>query len=249
MFLLKKIIAVFLLPPALPLLIVAFAAVIKQRWQRAGRWLMALGLIAAWLLTTPLVLSWIVSPLENAPVLNLSQVPPAQALVILGGGRRGSAEEYGGETVNSLTLERVRYGARVGKVTGLPVLLTGGAPSGGTAEAILMARALTEDFDLKPRWLESQSLDTRDNADMSARILLPLGVKKILLVTHASHMRRATAEFQRAGFEVVPAPTASLLSSNPVNGPFGILPDARAAFGVWVGLHEWLGLLALQLRG
>jgi hypothetical protein len=35
--------------------------------------------------------------------------------------------EYGGDTLGRLTLERVRYGARVAKKTGLPVLVAGGS--------------------------------------------------------------------------------------------------------------------------
>ena len=50
----------------------------------------------------------------------------AKAVVILGGGVRRNAPEYGGDTLATLTLERVRYGARVARLTGLPVLVSGG---------------------------------------------------------------------------------------------------------------------------
>ena len=36
------------------------------------------------------------------------------------------------------------------------------------------------------------------------------GVRRILLVTHAMHMKRARDAFEAAGLEVVPAPTAWL---------------------------------------
>ena len=46
--------------------------------------------------------------------------------MILGGGLRRSAPEYGGDTLGRLTLERLRYGAMLAKRTGLPVMVSGG---------------------------------------------------------------------------------------------------------------------------
>jgi uncharacterized SAM-binding protein YcdF (DUF218 family) len=40
-----------------------------------------------------------------------------------------------------------------------------------------------------------------------AQALQPAGVRRIALVTDATHMPRAEAAFRRAGFEVVAAPT------------------------------------------
>jgi uncharacterized SAM-binding protein YcdF (DUF218 family) len=50
--------------------------------------------------------------------LDLAQVSNAQAIVILGGGVRREAPEYGGATLGGITLERVRYGARLARTTG-----------------------------------------------------------------------------------------------------------------------------------
>lgn len=85
----------------------------------------------------------------------------AQAIVILGGGVRRHAPEFGGETLGRLTLERVRYGARVARETRLPLLVTGGALFGGSTEAALMKRALEEEFNVAVRWTEERSRDTR----------------------------------------------------------------------------------------
>ena len=47
---------------------------------------------------------------------------------------------------------------------------------------------------------------TRDEAAGVKALLAPKGVRRILLVTGALHMRRARWLFERAGFEVIPAP-------------------------------------------
>ena len=114
--------------------------------------------------------------------------------MILGGGVR-TAPEFGGETLGRLTLERVRYGARVARQTTLPVLVSGGVVYGGTAEAVLMKRALEEELNVAVRWTEERSRDTRSNAAESAAILRPAGVQRVLLVAHGFDMPRATAEF------------------------------------------------------
>jgi uncharacterized SAM-binding protein YcdF (DUF218 family) len=107
-----------------------------------------------------------------------------------------------------------------------------------------MRIALEEDFGVPVRWTESASRDTRENAVNSARILRDAGVRKVLLVSHAIHLPRAQAEFEAAGMEVIPAPTAFLhgpYSSEMVLAKF---PSANSAYAGWLATHEWLGNLA-----
>jgi len=133
-------------------------------------------------------------------------VDGAQAIVILGGGKR-NALEYGGDTLGRLTLERVRYGARVAKLTGLPILVSGGAVTGGEAEARLMQQSLRDEYGIEVRWVEARSRNTHENALRSAEILKGAGIQRVVLVAHAFDMPRATAEFATAGIGTVPAAT------------------------------------------
>lgn len=218
---------------------------------RFARGLLWAGVLLAWLLSTPAIVSLILAPLENRTLFDPAQAKQAEAIVILGGGRYAWAPEYGGPTVNDLSLARLRYGSRLAKRTRLPILLSGGlGRRHNPAEAIMMARSLREDFGLQARWLETRSRNTSENAVFSARILRQSGIQRIVLVTHAAHMPRARTYFEAAGLEVIPAPTVRLagLSSGEQGGDW--LPSARAAFAAWYGLHEWLGLAqqALYLR-
>ena len=63
--------------------------------------------------------------LTAADLKKIGQTPPL-AIVILSAGRRTYAPEFGGETVDALALERLRYGADVARQTQLPVLVSGG---------------------------------------------------------------------------------------------------------------------------
>jgi len=130
------------------------------------------------------------------------------AIVILGGGIRPDAAEYGGDTLNELTLERVRYGARIARLTGLPVLVTGGAVYGGEAESKLMREALEREFNVPVRWTEDRSRTTHENAAFSAPILRGAGIDSVVLVAHSFDMRRARAEFAAQGIQTYPAPTS-----------------------------------------
>lgn len=257
MFLLKKILSTLVLPPLGPLLLILAGLILGRRHPRSGRLLAAVGLIVSVVLMTPASVGLLLADLENHPPITDEALGQADAIVILAGGMRSHAPEFGEGTVNSRTLERIRYGARLARKSGLPVLVTGGAPQGGTAEAEWMKRSLQEDFGITVRWVEAASLDTRENALLSARILHPEGLRRIALVTHAAHMRRAEAWFKSAGFEVLPAPTAYFTDKRPddaedaqpgASGLFlGAAPSMSAAYAGWYAIHEWLGLLAFRL--
>lgn len=237
----KKLMALAILPPLGPLLLIALGL----RLGRRGRTLAWSGLAAAWFLSTPMSVGWLMSGLETSAPLAPGALTGVEAIVILAGGQRHHAPEYGGSTVNGYSLERVRYGARLARQTGLPVLVTGGTVREPIPEAELMRDALVTDFAVTPRWVETDARDTADNARNSARILLAEGIHSVALVTHAAHMPRAARAFREAGLTVVEAPTA--WQSNPEEAdfdPLDLLPTPRAALSGWYAAHEWLGRLA-----
>lgn len=243
----KKLVSVLILPPLGPLLLIAAGLALLGRRPRLGKTLAWGGLALTLALSTPITVGLLLKPLERTPVLAPDAARGARAIVILGGGQRRHAPEFSGATVNRLSLERIRYGARLARRTGLPILVTGGAPTGEIPEALLMKDALERDFGLKVTWTESASRDTRDNARHSAEILRDAGIGRILLVTHAAHMPRAEAEFRVAGLEVIPAPTAWLGGPGSNEQVLDFVPDATTSFAGWFAVHEWLGRAAYWL--
>ncbi|HAK93275.1 MAG TPA: YdcF family protein, partial [Massilia timonae] len=98
---------------------------------------------------------------------------------------------------------RLRYAAHLHRRTGLPILVSGGAPGPGAMSlADAMAAALREDFGVPVRWVEGRSRNTAENAMFSAALLRPEKVGRVLLVTDAMHMERARTVFQRGGLQV-----------------------------------------------
>lgn len=247
MFLLKKILAALLLPPFGLVLLGLFGLWLSRRRRRAGLALAALALATLGALSLPVVADALVRSLERFPPVSQTDLAQAQAIVILGGGRYPAAPEYGGvDTVNRETLERLRYGARLQRQTGLPILLAGGAPWGGRPEAEAMKAVLEEDFHGRARWVEGRSRDTAENAAFSARLLREDGVTRIVLVSQGWHLARAVALFEGQGLGVRPAPTG--YATEEPGWPARVLPRLGAFDRSCVALHEWLGIL-LQRPG
>ena len=243
-----KLAAALILPPLGPWLLCAAGLLMLQiGWTRRGRWLAWAGVSLSVALATPAVLAPLLNRLEPAAPISAEALQRAQAIVVLGGGRRSQAPEYGGvDSVGPWTLERLRYAARLARHSGLPLLVSGGAPGGGVSEAELMREALERDFAVTVRWQENRSRNTAENARFSAAMLRAAGIERIALVTHAAHMPRAMAEFAAQGLSVEPAPTAWMGAGQ--DGWLGWLPGPASAHAGWFATHELLGGWVQRLR-
>lgn len=239
--------AALVLPPSSLVLLALLGLWWSRRARRLGLALAAAALIGLLVLGTGVVAQALIRTLEVAPLAD-TKATGAQAIVILAGGRSRGAPEWGGETVRAFTLQRVRYGARLARETGLPILVTGGKPGGGRhAEAELMRDLLRDEFGIAPRWVEAASDTTYDNARLTAAELLPAGIERVLLVTDAWHMPRARPVFERHGLRVMPAPTGYL--GQAAFRPLHLVPNAEGLRIAHIALREWLGIAWYRLRG
>ncbi|HVY05872.1 MAG TPA: YdcF family protein [Burkholderiales bacterium] len=245
-FLLTKAVASLLLPPLNLFLLGATGLVLAIFRRKSGLVLVSLSLAGLFALSMPVVANSLAGWLEGETRAGDS-IHGAQAIVILGGGPYANAPEYGGDTVNASTLERIRWGARLHRSTGLPVLVTGGAPfDTPTSEAAQMKSALREDFGVETGWADEKSLTTFESALNARDQLAPQRIDRILLVTHALHMKRARLAFERAGFQVIESPTG--FSNLRPRGILGYLPNAYALELSSSFCHEMLGLGWYHLR-
>jgi uncharacterized SAM-binding protein YcdF (DUF218 family) len=244
-----QIISALLLPPLNLALLLAAGFLLRKRWPRIGATLFVISLFILLLLGTRAGAGLFVAPLEAiAPPLSSAGTVGAQAIVVLGGGSIAHAPEYGGRDIPSLpTLARLRYAAQLHRQTGLPLLVTGGTPKGsGESEAAVMARALREDFATPVKWIESASINTAQNAQLSASILTQAGVWRVLLVTDPIHMARAKSAFEKAGLQPIPAPTGFV-----TGGPLDVadfVPTGDAMALSHYALHEWIGMVWYWIR-
>ena len=241
----KAVLKALVLPPTGPLLLTALGIASMRRAPRLGRALAMAGVVGLLALSMPAVAEFLVGFVDTSVPFDPKAAKSAQAVVILGGGIRRNAPEYGGDTLATLTLERVRYGARVARRTGLPVLVTGGTVLAGEPEAILMAGALKDEFGVPVRWVEPQSRTTHENAVLSAAILKREGIDRIVLVTHVFDTRRAIAEFEAQGFHVYVAPTGG--SSAGEGAILDWMPSILGLTRSYYALYELLANVVLVL--
>lgn len=247
-----NLIATFLLPPLSLLLLLALGIFLPCRRRKLGKLLIAASFGLLWIAATPYfaegalqLLEAKTTPLDTA---HPSNQPQADAIVILGGGTYFHAPEYAEQdTIGGATLIRLRYGAKLQRETGKPILVTGGKPRGnGISEAQQMRMSLEQDFRVPVSWTEDESDNTLENAQNSFHILQQAGIRKIYLVTHAWHMPRAADMFRRAGFEVVEAPTA--YTTRYRTDLLTFLPRAESLQDSKIFIHEVIGLLWYRVK-
>ena len=245
--LITNLIAAALLPPLSLVLLLVAGLILNHRRPRLAMSLILLATAALYALSTPWVGGLLLKTLEISSPLNPATLRTADAIVVLGGGRRIAAAEYGSDTLNSTSLERLRYAAHLHRTSGLPILVTGGKPGGGTlSEGQIMKHVLQSEYGIPTRWVEGASLSSWDNARLSAPLLKEQSVQHIVLVTHAWHLRRLVPLFEAQGLKVTPAGTQ--FSSARISSIFDLLPTPAGLRSSTFALHEWLGILWYKLR-
>lgn len=245
---LHRLIEALILPPASSLILILLGLFLIGLKKWLGRSLIILGVGLLYLTSTPAFVTPIIEDwISRYPMVDLAS-QDAQAIVVLGGGRRERAYEYGVDTVNRHAMERLRYAATLHRQTGLPILVTGGVvyEEDRESEAVLMTRFL-EELGVMTRWQEDRSRTTLENAQYSVPILKQEGISRILLVTHGLHMPRSVWSFEEQGIEVIAAPTVF-----HTDGTRGVakdyIPQSGTLYAFTQILHEWLGLAWYRLN-
>ncbi|MBD2022584.1 YdcF family protein [Leptolyngbya sp. FACHB-36] len=185
----------------------------RSQRNHAWRWAIAVGL-SCFFLTTPLAVDLASWALVN--VVPSDSGKTADAIVVLG---RGT------------TMRRDRIPATVAlwQENRAPRIFVS-----GYGDAQFIAQQLQQQIPEQVIDGEECSRTTDENAQYTAAILQPQGVKRIVLVTDAPHMLRSLLTFRSFGFDVIPHPTAVALNDRQ---------EARLVF------REYFGLIVYGLGG
>jgi uncharacterized SAM-binding protein YcdF (DUF218 family) len=235
-----------LIPPVNLLPLTVAGLLLARRHPRLGRLLTVIGLAGLFVFALPITPALLMRGLEHG-LAAPAGAPPPRAVVILSAeqskGLPGGLIE--GVDVGSLTLERLRAGARLARTTALPILVTGGVPrSGRPSLGAVMAQVLKRDFATPTRWIEGRSEDTWQNAEYSAALLREAGISSVYLVSSGWHLRRALIAFRHFGIAATPAPVR--LEAWPDGG--GVVPTARSWQRSYWAMHEWIGCMVYWWR-
>lgn len=185
------------------------------------------------------------------------------AIIVLGAGRDALSPEYGSADLSVYSADRLRYGVWLSRHTGVPLGFSGGvgwaqkpqadASGQDVSEAGTAAIVSKKHFGWPLRWVEAQSADTRQNAVRTVDMLTAQGVRGVVVVTHAYHVKRARRAFEEAArsaaqghpgmvpMTVMMAPMD--LWSGDERQALTWLPSATGMRDVSIALRECLGWL------
>jgi uncharacterized SAM-binding protein YcdF (DUF218 family) len=203
-----------------------------------------------YLCSTALFADFLMGTLEKGYTpRSLSVIEKADAIVVLGGATRGDTHLSTHGDLNQQA-DRLLYAVELYRAGKAPVVLaSGGGAPGDRPEAELM-EGILHIMGVPPRDIlrESASRTTYDNARYSAILLQGKGLRRVLLVTSAFHMRRALGVFRQTGLDVVPAPTDyQRLVGRPVVPRW--LPTADDLVRSTYALREHVGYWVYRYRG
>jgi len=139
-----------------------------------------------------------------------AELVPSDAIVVLGAWVSPSG------TLSSESLRRTNHGIALYRRGLAPTLvLLGGSASGGPSEADARAeQARLHGVPAQAILTETRVRTTREEAARVKELLQSKGARTILLVTNAGHLARARPLFERAGFDVHPAPSDSFVEAS-----------------------------------
>lgn len=256
MFIFKKIFSQFLFP--LPLVAYLFLAALFLLWftrhQKTGKGLMTIGVFIILLFSCKGVPNIFLKSLEDKyNVLDVTSLndndtlekEQIELIVVLGGGHTLNPDYTITSQINNFSLVRLIEGIRIYReIPNSKLLLSGGGSIGTDAEIMLeVARAIG--VDRNDIILESESMDTKDQAMFIKELVKE---SPFILVTSASHMPRSIALFRKQGMNPIPAPTGHK-SITPQRSRFVLpFPKGKEIVKAETVFYEYLGLMWAKLR-
>ncbi len=249
----------FILPGSLLFLLagLCFGVVLlygHERLRRLGRlWLLLLALFYV-VGSTRIGADLLLAPLyrHTAYVHDVAAAQGANAVVLLNGGAntyRARGQDYVG--IHKEAALRALEAARVYRILGNPlVIVAGGFPEQTDRPSLgaIYSRMLIDlGVPANRIVIEPNSRDTRQHAENLKPFLDKYGIKKFVMVTSATHMRRSVATLGAAGYEFVYSAAAVDSDLDARGSP--IVPSTENLDRIVAGVHEYLGLAYYWWKG
>ena len=213
---------------------------------RAAKWIGGLTVAWLWLWMTP-IMTWVVGvPLEREFLVDgrvpmVETFPEADAIVLLGGSM-GIETNMSSYAEMATSADRVWQAVRLYKAGKAGEIIATGDYAKDTTLPLLKEFGVGEASVL--------FVDARTTEE-EAKGIAKLGVKKILIVTSAWHMKRARLMFKKyaPGIEVVCAPADFENTYMSRKMPFFkmLLPDPNVFYLNSTAFHEWVGIVGYKV--
>lgn len=266
MFVIHQIVGVIADPIMLAIIGICVGGVMRSRWRKIGNWVIGGTLAFLWVYSMPVTSWWVTKWLESGyPVMRAEEMPEADAILVLGGGVGRPKEPCSYPYADlSEAADRVWHGARVWHAqhaTGgvqrwrgreeLKIYCTNREVSKSTPPFLMdlgVPREAIVCFD-GPRNTEEEAVRYEKELGHHSTptpTLYTSTKPKVLLVTSASHMKRAEMIFRKyaPSLEVIPAATDyhAIESEKKEFDIRKYLPSVGGAQQMSAVMHEILGI-------
>lgn len=247
---LKEAVAVLLMPLPVVLVLGVLGAILRL-WgaRRSGTGVLAAAglflFLAAWQPCADLLLQ----PLETAyaPLDTDAVHQPVEAVVVLGAGWAPDAPWPPGTRLNEASLQRLMEGLRLLQVFPEAKLVVSGGSRRPHQAPVAQGYAATAQALGIPAERILLLDSPRDTAQEAYAVRDLLGTEsRFILVTSASHMRRAQQHFVRVGLQPLPSPTHFLTGRGERERWSYWIPAAGELRKTERAVYEYLGGWALE---
>ncbi|PMH45041.1 hypothetical protein BCU68_10965 [Vibrio sp. 10N.286.49.B3] len=249
MFELKKVVSSLLMPlPAM--LILAFLGLMLIMFtlrRKTGCLIILFSLCGIYLVSFQPVSSRLLMPLEREYTAFLPVDQSIDYIMVLGNGHVVDDQIPPTSELSRAALMRLTEGIRIMRIyPGSKLILSGYSGGSEMSHARMMARvALALGVPKPDIILLETAKDTWEEARQAAAFIQD---KEMILVTSASHMKRAMYEFNSAGMHPLPAPT-NFLAQTKINQPWDkYAPKSRYLEQTEIYWHETLGSMWQSIR-
>jgi uncharacterized SAM-binding protein YcdF (DUF218 family) len=241
MFVFKKLITPFLLPPGIFIVILIFSGLLfLKKSRKAGILNIFIG-ISIWLLSIGPVSDNLMKGLEND--LTMPANPRGDVIILLGGGVYDGVKDLTGVGAPSEdTLARIVTAARLQKRLRVPVIVSGGTVFPWRKAEAPVDRRFLMDLGVPGDkiLMDDMSRDTLENARYVKEICKKRHFTSPILITSAYHMKRALLGFRDLNLDATPVPS-NFKTWDRKYGWADYLPgDLRSSM---IACREYVGLL------
>jgi uncharacterized SAM-binding protein YcdF (DUF218 family) len=225
----------------------------KRRESRGRLFLITLPYVALTIMTLPLFSYLALGTLEWHYRLLRTQPADGEAIVVLGGSVLPADAGRARAELGRSTYARCRYAVdfyRQNRPS--PIVVSGGRidvdPSCPPVSTLMHDYLVEQGVDARDILVEERSRSSHENAVESVKMLEARKIRKIVLITEATHMMRAVSVFRRQGIEVIPAP-CNFRATTLDWSLSTLLPSPKSALDWQDVVHEWLGMAWYWFQG
>ncbi|MEP3196498.1 MAG: YdcF family protein [Lentilitoribacter sp.] len=233
-----------------PLVLIIAVLLLAVWWKR--RRLVLLAIISLWVMSIPITGKFLMAQLENGMVLKqVSSMPQVDAIVVLSG-ILTTVEGEGGLQTEWLDPDRYFGGIALFNAGKAPKLIFTRGQLPWTNQSVpegdyLKAKAIEDGVPEAAILLTDIVENTEDEAIATRNLFNVPNEPKILLVTSAFHMPRASDVFQSQGMDVTPYPVDFKVRAEKTT-VMSYLPTANALSQTSLYVREMLGRVYYRVK-